>query len=231
MSESVTNRVGRIISGSINAMVDAVEGSAPEMVMEQAIREIDGAVDEVRTELGKIIASKHLANKRLAEKNSKHEDLADKIELAIKEKRDDLAEAAISAQLDIEAQVPVLENTISECSEKEKELEGYITALQAKKREMREDLKQFQQSKEEAVANARVDENGKVLPSSQVKIDQAVDRAGSAFDRVLEKQTGVPSTGGAADAENTQKLAELEDISRKNRIQERLTSIKSSSSS
>lgn len=48
MKESITARVGRIISGSLNALIDAVEDSAPEWVMEQAIREIDGAIDEVR---------------------------------------------------------------------------------------------------------------------------------------------------------------------------------------
>ena len=79
MTERLTNRVGRIISGSINAIVNAVEDVAPTVVMEQAIREIDKAVDEVRSELGKVIASKHLANKRLSEKNTRHEILSKKL--------------------------------------------------------------------------------------------------------------------------------------------------------
>ncbi len=37
----------------------------PEAIAQQTLREIDGAVDEVRAELGRTIASKHLANKRL----------------------------------------------------------------------------------------------------------------------------------------------------------------------
>ncbi len=228
MTESITSRVGRIISGSINAVVDAVEDSAPEIVLEQAVREIDGAVEEVRTELGKVIASKHLANKRLAEKNSKHEDLAEKIELAVRENRDDLAGAAIAAQLDIEAQIPVLEHSISECGEKEQELEGYIIALQAKKREMKEDLKQFKQAKADAAASGSSESSdGGVTPINQSRVDRTVEKAGSAFDRVLEKQTGIPSAGGAADSENAAKLAELEEISRENRIAERLAAIKS----
>ncbi|MDH3763867.1 MAG: PspA/IM30 family protein, partial [Gammaproteobacteria bacterium] len=55
MKENIANRVGRIISGSLNALVDAVENAAPETVMEEAIREIDGAIDEVRTELGRVV--------------------------------------------------------------------------------------------------------------------------------------------------------------------------------
>ena len=48
MKESLSGRVGRLISGSFNALIDAVENSAPELVMEEAIRDIDGVVDEVQ---------------------------------------------------------------------------------------------------------------------------------------------------------------------------------------
>lgn len=42
MKENMTDRVGRIISGSLNALIDAVENTSPEMLMSEAIREIDG---------------------------------------------------------------------------------------------------------------------------------------------------------------------------------------------
>jgi len=96
MKESIGSRVGRLIAGSVNAVISAVENAAPEVVMEQALREIDGATDEVRTELGRVIAAKHLANKRLIEESRKHESLAEQIELAVKQGREDLAEAAIA---------------------------------------------------------------------------------------------------------------------------------------
>ena len=130
MTDTIATRVGRIISGSVNALLDAVEGAAPEAIMEQAIREIDLAIDDVREELGRASAAKHLANKRLAEKNAAHEDLAGKIEIALDQNREDLAQAAVESQLDIEAQMPVLEQTIIGCQEREKELEGFIAALQ-----------------------------------------------------------------------------------------------------
>ncbi len=65
----------------------------------------------------------------------KHEDLNKNITLAVKEGRDNLAEAGIAQQMDIEAQIPVLEHAIADPAEQGKELEAYITALQAKKRE------------------------------------------------------------------------------------------------
>ncbi len=38
MTEGIGARVGRIISGTVNMLVEAMEHSAPEMVMEEAIK-------------------------------------------------------------------------------------------------------------------------------------------------------------------------------------------------
>ena len=148
-------------------------------MLEQAIREVDDAIEDVRAELGKIIAAKHVANKKLADKNAQHDDLSSKIEIALTEKREDLAEAAIAQQLDIEAQLPVLEQTIADASENEKELEGYIAALQAKRREMAEELKAFREAK--AASNT-----GQIGGSSAAQAD--ISKATKAFDRIMERQ-------------------------------------------
>lgn len=220
MKEKITGRVGRIISGSVNALIDAVENVAPEVVMEQAIREIEEAIEEVRAELGRTIANKHLANSRLMQINQKCEDLAEKIELAVDAKRDDLAEAAISQQLDMEAQIPILENQISDLSGEEKELEGYIAALQGKKREMREELNLYKSSR---------NEKGQGTPAAAGKastVEAKISRAESAFERILANHTGFSSGVAAADRKTAAQLKELEDMSRNNRIKERLAAIK-----
>ncbi len=224
MKESLIGRVGRIISGSFNSLIDAIENAAPETVMSEAIREIDAAIDDVRLELGRVVAGKHLANRRLMEENRKHEDLGEKIELAVKEGRDDLAEAAISQQIDIEAQIPILETTINNCGNNEKELEGYIAALQAKKREMKEDLRQFRESTKESGAPSSAGPDSAMEVSGGV--ERKVAKAESAFERIAEKATGIPGSGRTADRQTATKLAELEEIARKNRVQERLAAIK-----
>src|SRR5207253_346825 len=58
-TEGVFARVGRVVAGMAHAAVLAAEQSNPAAVLEQAIREIDGAADEVRTELGKATAERH----------------------------------------------------------------------------------------------------------------------------------------------------------------------------
>jgi len=225
MKESLTRRVGRILSGSFNALLDAVENAAPETVMEQAIREIDSAIDEVRAELGRVLANKHLAKTRLEEENRKHRDLSDRIELAASEGRDDLAEAAIARQLDIEAQIPILETTVTECTAREKELEGFIAAMQGRKREMKDELRLYRESRRQAEAGA----SGTSASSPDSKGRSAEKRfadAQSAFDRILEKTTGIPGVHHADDAEVAARMAELEDMDRRNRIRERLAAVK-----
>ncbi len=224
MKEKLINRVGRIVSGSFNSLVTALENAAPEAVMNEAIREIDGAVGEVRTELGRVIANKHLANSRLMEENKRHEELVEQIELAVTERRDDLAEAAIAQQMDIEAQIPILESTILECSAQEKELEGYINALQAKKRQMGDELRLYKDSQKEAESQAQSVPG--VSGAASGGVDSKVSKAESAFQRVYENSTGVSASTTAADMKTAAQLAELDDMARKNRIQERLAAIK-----
>ena len=125
MNESIARRVARLMSGSVNALVDAVENASPELVMEQAIREVDAAIADTRAELGQQVAQKHLASKKLIEENNRHEALAEQLSIAVSNERDDLAEAGIAEQMDIEARIPVLELSIADAASKEKELEGY----------------------------------------------------------------------------------------------------------
>lgn len=226
MKERLISRIGRIISGSFNSLVDAIENAAPETVMAEAIREIDAAVDDVRAELGRVIANKHLANSRLMAENKDHEDLSDKIELALKNGREDLAEAAVARQLDIEAQIPVLEATIEDCGDQEKELEGYVNALLAKKRQMQEDVREYKQRRANTTAPNGADTaaSGEATASD---VDRRVRTAESAFERMLGNATGIPCAPGSGDRQTATRLAELESMAHKNRIQERLVAIKS----
>lgn len=218
MAENFAKRVGRIVSGSLNAVIDAVEDSSPALVMEQSIRELDIAIDEIRVEKGKAQAAKHLATKRLAAQNLKHSEVSDKIAFAVSQSRDDLAEASIALQLDIEAQLPILEQTIVDCCDKEKQNDGYLNALQAKKREMAAELNLLRN----AASNA--EDPSDIESVSNNKTHKKAQDAMATFDRVLEKQTGL---GGLdIDLKNADKHAELEEMARSNRIKERLASLK-----
>lgn len=224
MSETLISRVKRLVAGSVNDIVDTIENAAPETVMRESIREVEQATGEVRDALGRAIANRHHANKRLMEATSKHEDLAEKARFAVEQGRDDLAEAAIARQLDMEAQIPVLEAALNDLAGEQAELEGYVSALLARKREMEGDLAIYLETREAAQADAA---KGKGAPAKAhgVRAEGKADSAESAFNRVLQGASGVAATTGA-DAGTAAKLAELETVAREHRVQERLAALK-----
>jgi len=225
MSESLRQRVGRLVAGGFNALVDAVENAAPETVMEQAIREVDTATAEVRRELGAVEAQRHLTAKRLAEDGEKHDELGEQARLAMSQGREDLAEAAVSRQIDLEAQIPVLEARLADLADEKTRLEGYINALKAKKREMREALEDYRRSQRQVSASG---EPGAAGSADGDDSRSRAERATSAFERVFQRQTGL--TGVSGSDEEEARLAELDDLARKNRIQERMARLKSDAS-
>ena len=222
MSETLSRRVGRLVSGGFHALIDAAENLAPEAVMNESIREIERAVDEVRAELGKVLAQKHLAAKKMADESNRHEAIDANLQAAVAAGRDDLAEAGIAEQMDIEARLPVLENTIADCAAQEKELEGFIAALQAKKREMQQQLQDWRAAQQSVGAGKAAGGNGSDLN----RIARDAEKSGNAFDRVMGRQNSVHNS---TDAAQLAKLKELEDLSRNNRIAERLAALKAKS--
>src|SRR5262249_14729241 len=143
VTDTIASRVTRVIGGSVHALLDAVEGAAPEATMAQAIREVDQAIDEVRAELGKVEAVKHVAASGLNKLNTQNETLSGQIELAVQKGDEALARAGIARQVDIEDQMPVLQHSLQDATDRGKELEGYVAALLAKKREMESVLQDF----------------------------------------------------------------------------------------
>ena len=219
MSDSITTRVSRILAGGAHALLDKAENLAPDAVMAQSIREIDEVIDEVRVDLGRAEAAKHLVLSQIAKINSEHEKLSEQIEIAITQERDDLASTAIGRQTDIEDFLPVLQKSLDEQSERSKEFESYIVALLAKKRELNQVLCDYQESFSSQGMKADLSpESGR---------QTRVENAESSFSRVLGRQIGgggvVPSVSAEAG-----KLKELAEMQRSNRIAERLAVIKAS---
>lgn len=227
MYENLRGRVGRIISVGVSSIIGAIEGLSPEGIMEEAIQEVNAATQDVKDELGRVLAAKHMANKRVAEKTHRHDELNEQIAVAVTESRDDLAEAGIAQQLDIEAQLPVLKETLDDLARKEAELNSYTSALAAKKREMQEELARLRAAKTSAPASHAGEKTaaagGNLGDVSGV--DRKVSQASSAFERILSQQTGL-MPNSPANLSDQAKLAELDKLNRDNRIRERLMAIK-----
>lgn len=221
MSESLARRVARLVSGGFHAMLDKAEDCMPEAVMQENIRELERTIDEVRTELGKVLAQKHLATKKLADENNRHEQLAGQIAAALDAGREDLAKAGIAEQLDIEARLPVLEQSLADCSSQERELDAFVAALLAKKREMQaalDDWKHAQASIGGAATGSGADSN------KMAQLERAAEQNGVQFNRVLQRQGGIGIA--SPDAAQAAALQELSDLGREAQIAARLAALK-----
>lgn len=217
MAESLKTRVGRVVAGGLHALLDRLEDLNPQAAMEQAVREAEGVIDEVRHELGTVSANRHLAQQQHARLNRSHEDLSGQIAQALNAGREDLARAAVARQLDIEAQIPVLETTLADLARQERELQGYTAALLAKRREMHEALAAFRQSRASAGSATQA--------AGQSAVEQRLAQLTEAFDRVYQRHTGVDGTQGG-DVDQAARLSELEALVRDHQIAERLARIK-----
>ena len=97
-------------------------------------------------------------------------------------------------------------------------MEGFIAALQAKKREMQQELQQWRAAQQNSSGG-----NSTTGGSDLNRIARDVEKSGNAFDRIMGKQNAVYNS---SDAAQLAKLKELEDLSRNNRIAERLAALK-----
>jgi len=219
MAESLSARVGRVIAGSVHALLDRIEDAAPEAAMEQALREVDKVIDEVRHELGTMAANRHLAQQQHATLNRQHTQLAEQIEQAIDQGREDLARAGVARQLDIEAQIPVLEKSLAELSGNETELTGYVNALLAKRREMTSALENFRSARKIAASS--------VPQAAGARRSEArMESASGAFDRVYQRHAGLSPAAAGASLEQAARLKELDEMVRNNQIEERLAKLR-----
>lgn len=219
MADTLRTRVTRILAGSAHSLLDTLEGKQPEAMLRQSIREIDVVLTETRVDLGKVEAAKHLVTSQINKLNSQNEELGTQIETALDRGEDNLARAGIERQLLIEDQVPVLTTSLAEQRDKAQELEGFITALLAKKREMEQALQAYLASKTASPTSPN--------STDRLRKEGRVENAQSTFDRVIARETGV--TGLTGDLGDAHKLKQLQDLQRDTRVEERLTQLKARS--
>jgi phage shock protein A len=203
MGESIVTRIGRLIAGLAHDAVDGAERANPRTVLEQAIREIDSAADEARLALGRASAERQALEARARELDREGQGLTEKIALALRESREDLAEAGVGRQLDIEAQLAALSRAAREAQTRADELTGTLEAVRASRREAEQRLAALPTGAQAAGAATRLEAGERVA------------RAEAAIARVAPGA----SPGSAS-------IEELERLARKHAVQERLAAHK-----
>lgn len=222
MKDSIASRISRIITGTANSIVSKIEGLAPEAVLEQAISEVDGAIEEVRTELGSITAQKYQVSKTMSRLNQEHAGLEDQVVIAHQKGRKDLVESALARQIDIEDQLPALETQLGRLSQQEKDHSQAITGLVAKRNEMEDELAEFVAS--QRAAKGAVSSSEVPGASGGAALSKA-ERAEGAFARVLSRTTGINRSALATSHRESGKLVELANLSRSAKIEAKMKAL------
>ena len=219
MENRLRDRIARVLTSTAHSLVDKIEGLNEEGILEAALREVDGAVDEVHVAQGEALARKHHVNKAIERLNQEKSRLESEAETAVQTGRDDLAVAGLTRVDDIERQLPELENQMLEHKSEVDRLGQSIESLRARRAQMADDLVALRRIRSTAPA-------GTPLASGR-DAERKAARAESAFNDRYSKSTGTDrSTLHAREAEQS-RLRELGDLSRLNRVQSRLDALKS----
>jgi phage shock protein A len=218
MSESLIVRVKRIVSANLFDAVDRMENAQAEAVMKEAVREVDRAIHDIRVEQGKALQRTKQATNQIEAYESKLAYLNQKIEFALGQDRDDLAKAAISRQVDYESQIKILVEAASESETQHLKMADYVAALEARKRDMEDQLK--------TLIAARVAAED-AMPAV-LKTDgplARVDNAAEAFARAMQSASHLHGAK-SYQVDDAAKLAELDVLSHQNAIEQRLQEAK-----
>ncbi|MBW0367517.1 PspA/IM30 family protein [Ensifer adhaerens] len=210
-NEGILSRMGRLIAGLANAAVDKAEGSNKIVIVEQALREIDAAAEEARSDIGQARAEEYRILSRRDEIGADLEKLDEKISTAISAAREDLAKAGVARQIDLESQLAALDKALAGARTDLEEGQQALQAVLATRREaearladLKRSIAQFPESKVSGLAKPG-------------PVDGAA-RAAAAVSRA----TGVP--GG--EHGNSAELDELDRLHRDRAIEARLAALK-----
>lgn len=220
MVESLFARVRRVVSASVEDAVDAMERAGGTGVMREAIREVDRAIDEVRAEQEAAATRRLQAMRQQRMLRGRLAALDEKARFALAENRDDLAEAALSRQIDFEAQGERLQAAEDEAAAEAKRLEECLIALTARRARMEEELAAFEAARRDASLGGG---DGPARPVRRT--ERRVERAEEAFDRAMEGAGGVPGAG-RADAQTSAKLAEIATLQKSAAIAQRMAALR-----
>ena len=218
MAESIFIRVRRVLSANVEEAVDSMERSGGAAVMREAIREVDRALDEVRSEHEAAMARGLQAKRQQTMFRERVKELETKAKFALGENRDDLAEAAISRQIDFEEQATKLDDVQTDAKAQAKRLEECVTELAHRRSQMEESLRAY----EEAQRDAALGGEG---PTTQDRdVQRKVRQAEAAFERAMGGAGVV--TNIRADAKTAAAVAEIDVIHKSAVIAERMAALR-----
>lgn len=147
-------RIGDIIAANLNDLVDRFED--PEVMLKQAIREMETMIEKATGAAARAIANERLLARDLSEHTRKSGQWSARAEAAVIVGDDDLARQAIARTHEHEAMAEALIEQRSSAEQTARALRGQVSAMKAKQSEARRKLASL-------AARRQVVENGRSL--------------------------------------------------------------------
>ncbi len=198
MAEPILKRVQRIVSAGLESATDAAERLNGGGMMRHAIREVDQAIDKVKARHEAAKTCSLQASWRQAAIRDQVADLARDARFALDKGREDLAQAAVSRQLDLEEEARRLSQQQSEADREAAQLAATIEELRGRKAQMEQDYAALEIARREAQALGR-----------DPKLDRKVQRAEGAFERARQRVGCTPSVVHQPEGPELQALKEV----------------------
>ncbi len=218
MAQPIIDRISRILSGKVQDAVDHMEQSGSDTVMRESIREVDRLIDQLQAQHDAAVTRRLQAVRQQKLLQEKARDLQEKAKFALGEGREDLAEAALTRQVDFEVQAKGLDKVQQLASEEEARFEENITALRTRKSQMEDALSGYMAAKRDAMTG------GDGSTQLERNLEKRVGHAEQAFDRAMTGTDGIGFT--RSDADTINRVAELDTMQRKTEIAQRLAALK-----
>jgi phage shock protein A len=218
MAESIFVRIQNVLAAAADTTVSFVERASGTSLIREAIRQVARAEDDARECVERADTRRLHAIRRQHTLREQVETLTEQARYALSKERPDLAEAAVSRQIDCEAQVAQAIAAEQQAVQEAAQLQESLAALRARKLEMQKELAAFEAAQAEASS---------ATDSVRNPIGRKVSRAEALFERGMAASgggdPGLVSTGNAA------QLAEVEALRRQDAIAERLAALRNGS--
>lgn len=173
------SRIGDIISANLNDLTDQFED--PELMLRQAIREMETTINEVTEQTAKAMASERTMQRELDRNRQQAQEWRNRAEKAVADGDDDLARRALSRKREHEKLAAALDDQLAATGESVATLRRQLDAMKAKLAEAKRSYATL--SARKRAADFRKKMNAEMGSAS---VGVAGD-AFSKFDRLREK--------------------------------------------
>ncbi|EHP41936.1 PspA/IM30 family protein [Cupriavidus basilensis OR16] len=219
-TEGLGNRVKRLLTANVHALVSSLEARTPQAVLEQYLREFDEVIAQARVGLGQHEAAKHQAAKAIARLNNEIERLDEQVTVALNQGDDAAARAGTERQIDLEDQLGTLNGSLQEAVEKSEATETDLLGLRAKRAEMEQALAGM------VAARSATERGGSVGAAPGASAGVRAEQLEQGFNRAMTSATGVAGLGAGNSSADASLLKRLETLHKEQRVNERLERLK-----